>query len=285
MVRRPMLRVVLLLPLVLAPTAMVLISLAERRFGSSVAGWLNAVPLSISLAVLGVSADQGAPAGAAIAEAAAAHVPAQVAFAVAFAAVLRRWRTRGERAPRNGWRASAAGRRRLVIGAGLLGGTLAFVGLSALISLVPAPVSIAVALPALYLGRRALSEQPEAPAKTDSPVLVRAAVATAAVLAVLTTVRVAGPGLGGAVAAYPALTATLASTAGVATAARLLHGVVQGLTGYLAFCVALAASAPALGIASAGMVAVTACAAAFALTWGTVKNGTKMCASGPIETA
>jgi hypothetical protein len=243
------------------------ISLAERRFGPGVAGWLNAVPLSISFAVLGVAADQGSAAGGQIAEAAAAHVPGQVAFAVAFVAVLSR------------------ARGRLAVAAGLLGGTLGFVALSLLISLVPAPVAIAAALPALYYGRKALEGEGETQTRAHSPVLVRAVVATAAVLAVLTTERLAGPGLGGAVAAYPALTATLASTAGVASVARLLHGMVQGLTGYLAFCVALAASAPALGIASAALVAVTACACAFAATWGTVKSGTKMCASGPIETA
>jgi hypothetical protein len=291
-----MLEVVLLLPLALAPTAMVAVTHAERRLGPAVAGWLNAVPLSISIAVLGVTTDRGATAGAAVAEAAAAHVPAQVAFSVAFAGLLARAKNRRAGAGGDGAAvggdasgAAAAGDRRRrrgrgVIAAGLFAGTAVFVALSAVIALVPAPLAIAAAIPALLGGRKLLAGV-EGGESEPSGVVVRATVAVIAVTAVLATVRALGPGIGGAVAAYPALTATLAVTAGPDAAARLLRGVVEGLGGYLAFCVALASIAPVLGMASAAPLAVAACAGAFALTWGTVKNGTKMCASGPIETA
>ncbi len=251
-----MLGAVLLLPLVLAPTAMVLVTIAERRLGPAAAGWLNAIPLSITIAILAVTADRGTTAGAAVAEAAAAHVPAQVAFAVAFAAVLRK--------PAS-------------LLAGLAAATGAFVLASLLIALVPAPLAIAAALPALLAGRRLLAG--DAPAVDGGgsayDTAIRAGVALTAVMAVLTTVRAVGPTLGGAVAAYPALTATLAATVGRArgpqAAAGLLRGVVQGLAGYLAFCVALATTAPALGIATAGLLAVTACALAYAATWSAVR--------------
>ena len=244
----------LLLPVVLAPSIIVVISLAERRFGPAVAGRLNAVPLAIALAVLGVAADRGAQAGAAVAEAAAAHVPAQVAFALAFAAVL----------------ASPRGS----VATGLLAATAAFAALSVVIAEIPAGVAIAAALPVLALGRHALDGGARVAGDRDGGVgelVARAVVALIFILAVLAAVRAAGPGLGGAIAAFPALTATLAvmigRARGPAAAAHLLAGVVHGLTGYLAFCVALAFTAPGLGLAAAPLAAA-ACAMAYAASWG-----------------
>ena len=88
------------------------------------------------------------------------------------------------------------------------------------------------------------------------------------IVAVLAAVRASGPGLGGAIAAFPALTATLAvmigRVRGPAAVAPLLSGVVQGLSAYLAFCVALAFTAPGLGLAAAPLAAA-ACAAVYAM--------------------
>lgn len=249
-----MLDVVLFLPVVLAPSIIVVISLAERRFGPAVAGRLNAIPLSIALAVLGVAADRGARAGADVAEAAAAHVPAQVAFAVAFAGALTKAR-RG---------------RLMCVVTGLLAATSAFVALSLVIARLPTGVAIAAALPALALGRHLLDGAERVAEDRESgaaELLARAVVALIFILAVLTAVRTSGPGLGGAIAAFPALTATLAvmigRTRGPVAVEHLLAGVVQGLTGYLAFCVALAFTAPGLGLAAAPLAAA-ACAAAYA---------------------
>ena len=240
-----------MLPVVLAPALIVAISLAERRFGPGVAGRLNAIPLSIALAVLGVAADRGARAGAAVAEAAAAHVPAQVAFALAFAAVLTRTR----------------------VVAGLAAATAAFAALSLVIATLPAGVAIAAALPALAYGRHVLDGAERVVEDREggaAELVARAAVALVFILAVLAAVRVAGPGLAGAIAAFPALTATLAVMIGRArgpgAVAHLLAGVVNGLTGYLAFCVALAFTAPGLGLLAAPLAAA-ACAAAYAASW------------------
>jgi hypothetical protein len=251
---------VFLLPVVLAPSVIVAISLAERRFGPAVAGRLNAVPLSIALAVLGVAADRGARAGAEVAEAAAAHVPAQVAFALAFTGVLARGVHAAVRPPAR-------------VAAGLLAGAAAFAALSLVIATLPAGVAIAAALPALALGRYALDAGERVAHDRDGGVgelAARAVVALIFILAVLAAVRAAGPGLGGAIAAFPALTATLALMIGRArgpeAVAHLLAGVVHGLTGYLAFCVALAFTAPGLGLAAAPLAAA-ACALAYAASW------------------
>jgi hypothetical protein len=250
-------RDVLLLPVALAPLLIVAISVAERRFGPAVAGRLNSIPVSISLAVLGVAADRGAKAGADVAEAAAAHVPAQVAFALAFAAVLVKLR----------------GRRHACVVAGLLAAAAAYAALSLVIARLPAGVAIAAALPALALGRYVLDGGERAAGDGDggaAELVARALVALLFILAVLTAVRTSGPQLGGAIAGFPALTATLAVMIGWArgpvAVARLLAGVVEGLAGYLAFCVALAFTAPGLGLAAAPLAAA-ACAAAYAANW------------------
>jgi hypothetical protein len=306
---------VLLFPLLLAPSAMVAVSTAERRFGPAVAGWLNAAPLSITIAVLAVAADRGSPAAAAVALSAAAHVPAQVAFAVTFAAVLRHTTRPATAAARGDLadsplvaiarrhrltgllpavaaiarldrvarllpaavaitrRGRLAGRgRRAPLAAGLVAATAAFAALSLVLAFIPAPVAAAGAVPSLLAGRRLLPGV-GAPAGEGSggDVVVRAVVALAVIAAVLTAVRAAGPGIGGAVAAYPALTATLAALVGrergTVAVEHLLGGVVRGLSGYLVFCVALACTAPSLGIALAASLGVAACAIAFAATW------------------
>jgi hypothetical protein len=289
---------VLALPIVLAPSLIVLISLAERRFGPEMAGRLNAIPLSIALAVLSVAADRGAAAGAEVAEAAAAHVPAQVAFALAFAAVLMRARgvagtgggdaaargvaaAGGGDAPARGVAAAGGGdapargvagmgARWRVVG-GLVAGAVAFAALSLLIARVPAGVAIAASLPALALGRHVLASDAGEPGKrrgSYTELAMRAAVGLAVIVAVLVAVRVSGPGLGGAIAAFPALTATLAvmigRVRGPVAVAPLLTGVGQGLAAYLAFCVALAFTAPWLGLAAAPLAAA-ACAAVYAM--------------------
>ncbi len=291
-----MLRVVLLLPVVLAPSLMVAISLAERRFGPGMAGRLNALPLSIALAVLGVAADRGARAGAAVAESAAAHVPAQVAFALAFAAVLvragggardvaargaardsglARGVAGGDVARASPARGGGAGgdvarARPALVAVGLATGAAAFAALSLVVSVLPAPLAIAAAVPALVVGRNVLASGERSVGERDGGAIelaARAAVALAFVLAVLAAVRASGPALGGAIAAFPALTATLAlmigRVRGPAAVAHLLGGVVRGLAGYLAFCVALAFTAPALGLAAAPLAAA-ACAGAYA---------------------
>jgi hypothetical protein len=269
---------VLLLPVALAPTIIVVISLAERRFGPSVAGRLNAIPLAIALAVLGVAADKGTRAGAEVAEAAAAHVPAQVAFAIAFAAVMAKARGRRAESAERGEDATSRGvagrRRRLaLVASGLAAGTAAFAALSLVIAELPAGVAIAAAVPALAVGRHLLDGGERIDEDRDggaAELIARAVVALLFILAVLTAVRAAGPGLGGAIAAFPALTATLAvmigRTRGPVPVAHLLAGVVNGLTGYLAFCVALAFTAPDLGLAAAPLAAA-ACAAAYAASW------------------
>src|SRR5687768_18531673 len=80
----------LVISLLLAPAVVGAATLIERRLGPSAAGWVAALPVSFSVAVLAVTLDAGPDAAGAMALSAASHVPAQVAFGVAFAAVLTR---------------------------------------------------------------------------------------------------------------------------------------------------------------------------------------------------
>jgi len=170
--------------------------------------------------------------------------------------------------------ADGARRRRLVcVVAGLAAATAAFAALSLVIATLPAGVAIAAALPALAYGRHVLDGTERVAEDREggaAELVARAAVALVFILAVLAAVRVAGPGLAGAIAAFPALTATLAvmigRTRGPVAVAHLLAGVVNGLTGYLAFCVALAFTAPGLGLLAAPLAAA-ACAAGYAASW------------------
>jgi hypothetical protein len=209
-----------LIPLVAAPSLMLLAVAAERRFGAGVAGTVGAAPLGIALVVLSVG-DQ-APV---LAGSAAAHVAAQVAFAVGFS---------------------------LFEGAlGFATGTAAFAATSALIAFVPAPLATLAAGPALILGSPGLplqaSAPPPPPAPRRPPPARPAAGAVAVFLLVaasLTVAHVAGPVVAGAVAAFPALSGTLALIVGRGT----LPGLVRGLRGYLMFCLSVAALGAPLGV-------------------------------------
>ena len=224
-----------LIPLLAAPSLMLLAVAAERRFGAGVAGAVGAAPLSIALVVLSVGNDGGA-----LAESAAAHVVAQVTFALGFA---------------------------LVEGAaGLATATTAFAATSALIAVIPAPLATLAAGPALLLGshflppkgsdpypRPSLNKSQSAHTKGSDPCPVvnsevRAGVGAVAVVvlvgASLAAARVAGPVVAGAVAAFPALSGTLALVVGRGT----LPGLVRGLRGYLLFCVTVVALGAPLGV-------------------------------------
>jgi len=119
-----------LVPLVAAPSLMLAVSAAERRFGPAVAGAMAALPVALSIIVLAVGAELGRDAGATLAASAAAHVVAQVAFALVFATVVER-------------RGAALG---------VLAGTAAFALVSLAVHPLPLALAIALAIPALLNG-------------------------------------------------------------------------------------------------------------------------------------
>jgi hypothetical protein len=143
-----------------------------------------------------------------VAASAAAHVPAQVAFAVVL------------------------GRRNLLLAIG------AYVVVSFI------PYGVVLAVPALIVGMRALPEPATEPPE-PAGVVLRAVVATLVVAAILTAARVSGPGLAGAIAAFPALSTVLALTS---DPAHTLRGLLNGLAGYFAFAATVGFLVPSVPV-------------------------------------
>jgi hypothetical protein len=241
---------VLLVPLVSAPTVVALAGAAERRFGSSAAGWTSAIPTTLPVAILGVAAELGDRAGATLALSAAAHVGAQVAFAVVFALML--------------------GRFGVLVS--LAAGAATFAALSVVLHPVPAPLAAALAVPALLLAPRLLPGH-SGPGKRRSrrDTALASAVALTFVSVVLLTAQRAGPAAAGAIGAFPALSTSLALViareTGAPAAAAMLQGMIRGLPGYLAFCLTVTVLAPACGTPVAVAAAACACLAVGAITW------------------
>ncbi len=242
-----------LVPLLAAPTLMLAATAAERRFGAAVAGAVAALPVALSIIVLAVGAELGRDAGATLAAGAAAHVVAQVAFALTFAALV----------TRHGGTA------------GLLAGIAAFALLSLLVALVPQPLAIATALPALLLGSQCapvrgsdpfrkfrLQKKPCSERDRFDP-WVGGAVAFVVVGAALVTAELLGPAAAGTIGAFPALSATLAlvllRSRGAEAAAAALGGLIGGLRAYLVFAVIVAVGAPVIGVFAAVAVGLGAC--------------------------
>jgi hypothetical protein len=116
----------MLLALALAPSTMVAASAAERRWGPGAAGRVGALPVTLAPALLALGSSAGA-----VATSAASHVPAQVALAVVFVATLKR-----------------------SVGAAIGAGVAAY---AAVAVATPEIVGLALALPALAIGARALA--------------------------------------------------------------------------------------------------------------------------------
>jgi len=243
---------VLLVPLFSAPTVVALAGAAERRWGSSAAGWLAAFPTTLPIAVLAVAAELGDRAGSTLALSAAAHVGAQVAFAVTFALLL--------------------ARRNVVVG--LAAGALAFACGSLVIRTLPAPVAAAAAIPLLAFAPRLLPHRTPVPAARRSSLGTTALASLVALVLigiVLTTAKLAGPAAAGAIGAFPALSSALALViareTGAPAAAGMLRGLITGLPGYLAFCLVVTVAAPHTGTPLAVVAAAGVCVATGALTW------------------
>jgi hypothetical protein len=242
-----------LVPLAAAPSLMLAVTAAERRFGPTVAGAMAAMPVAISVLLLAVGTELGADASATLAAGAAAHVVAQVAFALAFAHVVER-------------RGAALG---------ALAGTTAFALAALALAPLPTALAIALALPALTLGSQSppLKGSDPCPSVNSAPArgatVVGALAAMGMVGAGLATTEVAGPAAAGMIGAFPALSTAfallLARTRSRRHAARALRGLIGGLRAYLVFCVAVALGAPVLGVVTAVPLALGLCAATYAV--------------------
>src|SRR4051794_30357484 len=81
---------VVALKLTLTPTVVALATLAARRFGPAVGGWLVGLPLTCAPVVLFVALEHGAGFAARVSTAAVGGVTAEVAFVIAYFALAAR---------------------------------------------------------------------------------------------------------------------------------------------------------------------------------------------------
>lgn len=238
------------IPLLAAPAAMTVATRVERRLGPSAAGWVAALPIGGALGLVAVALDAGTATAGRLALSAASHVGVQVVYALVFAHVLVRQ--------------------------GLVRGLAAAVATyccgSVLVALVPAPAALALAAVALAAGPGLMPRgRPQlGPPRRWTTTAISSASCTAVVGISLWVNHFAGPQVGGAAAAFPTVSMTLAIVVvrahGRAAGAHALVGLVRSLPCYLAFCWVVAVTTSSLGLAAvpAGLLAALAVAA---VTW------------------
>jgi hypothetical protein len=235
--------VTLLLKLVLVPGLIALVTLAGRRFGPRVGGWLNALPLVAGPVLFFLALEQGDRFVARAAEATLAGLAAVAAFSViyAWAAVTRSWWV----CVLVGWTAFA----------------LLTVALQA-VSWTPAS-GLALALAAFALAPFTLPRLPDAPVPAPAPTWDLASRMGASVVLVLAVTGLAawlGPRLTGAITPFPiATTILLAFThaqQGAPAAVGFLRAFLPAMWSFAFFCFVLAVGVVGLGRDLGFLVAV-----------------------------
>jgi hypothetical protein len=246
--------VTLLLKLILVPGLIALVTLAGRRFGPRLGGWLNALPLVAGPVLFFLALEQGEAFVARAAEATLAGLAAVAAFAVIYSwtAVTRPW-----------WRC-------------VLVGWTAFGALTAAIQAVhwTAASGLALALAAFGVARFVLPRLPEAPPPPRAPAWdlpLRMASAVVLVLLVTGLARWLGPRLSGAITPFPiATTILLAFThaqQGTPAAVGFLRAFLPAMWSFALFCFVLAGFAVGLGRDAAFLLALAVSLAAQGLVW------------------
>jgi hypothetical protein len=243
----------LLLKLVLTPALIGGASLAARRWGHAVSGWLVGLPLTSGPIAFFLALERGASFAAAAAVGSLAGAIAEAAFCLAYAAV----------AARVSWPISLAS------------GSVAFAVMAAAfpesaLSLVIAGSSACVSLAiALYLVPRGVGRAGmPSPPRWDLP--ARMIIATVLVLAITELAPVLGPRWSGLLATFPvyaAIFTVFAHRTSVPSAMEVLRGLLLGLFAFAAFFVVLGALIERAGIAAAFAAAIVSALAIQAVSF------------------
>lgn len=233
---------VLMLKLLLVPALIVLVTLAGRRWGPAVAGWLSAFPV-VAGPILGfIAIEQGAAFAAQAAVGTLSAVLGMLAFGLSYA-----WA-----ATRFPWTLSLP----LAYG----GYALAVLLLERWNATLPAAATgVLLGLwwaPRLYPRLDAAA----APAKPPRDLLLRMTLGALLVLAVTYSAAQLGPLLSGILAMFPVMGTVLAlfthRGAGAAATIQLLRGMVLGFYSFGTFCAVLAWALPVTSIALAFVFAL-----------------------------
>jgi len=254
--------VILALKLVLTPAVMVGATLAGRRWGGAVSGWLIGLPLTSGPLVLVLALEHGRPFAAHTAVGSLSGAIAEAAFCAGFAVGARR-----------GWLPALA-----LASAGFAAVAVAVQALPLSPGLVVVPLAAAV-LVALAAALAFLPPFPERmaasvrPPRWDLP--ARAIVATGVVLVLAALATTIGARLTGLLAVYPLYSAVLAAFAyrleGRAAAVGLLRGLLVGLFSFAAFYSTLALTLSRLNLGAAFACAIAAALTVQALSFGSLR--------------
>jgi hypothetical protein len=239
----------LALKLLLVPAFLLIVSLAGKRWGASIAGWLAGLPVVAGPILFFIAMEQGVPFAARAAVLSLSAVFASLAFSLAYA----------HAAQRLAWPVA------LLAGLCAWGG--AALGLSLLFSLLPAsaPISLAIAALSLLVAPRLFPQAPvQAGAHQVGPVEIGCRMAAGAALTVAVTWVAGGVGTAwsGLLAVFPVLGGVLAVFShrmqGAGFASALLRGMATGMASFVGFCFVLAMALPSLGVAAAFSLAALA---------------------------
>jgi hypothetical protein len=244
---------ILALKLTLVPALIGGVTLAGRRWGASVAGWLSAFPVVAGPVLLFIALEQGASFAAQAAGATLSAVLAILVFALGYA-----WT-----ASRGPWHWSLAG-----------GFVTYFAAVAALRAWAPAlPIAALTVLVALLLTPRLFPRMPVqvAPVVARSSDMHLRMIAGAALVLLVTQFSAnLGPRLSGLFAMFPVMSSVLVvfshRHSGAAFAVNMLRGTVLGYYAFAVFCIALSLSLPVLGIGAAFSIALTGAVLVQALT-------------------
>jgi len=257
---------ILALKLVLTPALIAIATLAGRRFGPSISGWLVGLPFTSGPVSLFLALEQGTGFAAAAGAGSIGGVAASAVFAVTYAAMARR----------SGWPAS------------LTVASLAFAATVVALRTLPLDSGLPLPLLALYgggvgaaiLGIRlipppgVLDEAPQAP-RWDLP--VRMVVATGLVIVITSAAPLLGPQLSGLLTTYPIYAGVLAVFAhaqrGGAAAAQIVRGLCYGIVAFATFFLTIGALVDRAGILPAFAVAAVGAVLVQALTLTRIRKG------------
>jgi hypothetical protein len=211
----------LALKLTLTPAVVALATLAARRFGPAVGGWLVGLPLTCAPVVLFVALEHGSQFAAHVSTGAVGGVIAEVAFVLGYVAMA----ARGA-----GWIPSLAV------------ASAVFVGVAAAVEAAHAPVGVLLlaVLASLVLALRVVPPVRRiAWPQTRWELPLRVVLATSLVLAITGFAAMLGPGVSGIATTYPLITTTLAvfvhRAAGSRAAIAVYRGLLLGMFALTAF--------------------------------------------------
>jgi hypothetical protein len=220
----------LALKLVLTPVLVGAASLAGRRWGSAVSGWLIGIPFTSAPIAFFLALDPGPAFAARAAAGTMAGAISQAAFCLAYAWAAQRW----------GWPAA------------LLAATFGFaVATTVLVTVVYPPASYLVVIfvvlvVALFLMPDQVKPSGQAPTFPRWDLPARMIVATAFVLGLTAAAPLLGPRLAGLLAPFPLYGAVLAVFAhriqGEGAAAGVMRGLLLGLFAFASFFAVLAST-------------------------------------------